>query len=74
MRADHPISRLWLTHHCGRDSEPAGLVELGDEAEAQKLVIRELAHWVVASWPAAKRALKVLSLAREIGEPQCRRK
>ena len=71
MACPMTLSLLW---HAGAKTEPDELIDMGEDAQAKQILIRELIHWLVESWPRAKHAAKVLSLGIEIGEKLCQKR
>jgi hypothetical protein len=65
------LSLLW---HDRAKTQPDPLIDLGEDAEAKQIVIREMIHWLNKSWPRIKQAATVLSVAIEIGEKLCQKR
>ena len=71
--ATPPPKALKLLWHAGDRTDGDELIELGDDAQAKQLLIRETIHWLLQSWPQIKHAAKVSQLAIEVGEKRCRK-
>ena len=66
--------RLSLLWHAGAKTEADEVIELGEDAEAKQILIREAIYGLLKDWSRTKLAAKVVSAAIEIGEKRCQKK